>query len=85
MSVKNVIDKKMPALSSFYRNARDYINWKFSTPTTTGSGFRMYTGNTQEGGYGEAKEIEKFKSVIEKCDVFLDIGANVGFFHTYIT
>lgn len=80
MSIKSFIYKRRPELavaSEFYGAYRDFRKAGFRK---TPYGFMMAGPKTMQEGSYEARETKIIIECLKKADVFIDIGANIGYY-----
>ena len=76
--VKPLIDH-IPLVGNFYRTMRDSIP-RFKEFTMTPLGFKFDGDPGMENGTFEVEEVELVKQFFKEVDVFVNIGANIGFY-----
>lgn len=77
--LRAMIDTHTPALARTYRRARDTLQASRFKPEPTGLGFSILRG----GEYANrlvGTELPAFQRCVVDVDLFVDVGANVGFF-----
>ena len=77
--LRGLIDTHTPALARAYRRARDTLQASRFKPEPTGLGFSILRG----GEYANrlvGTELPAFQRCVVDADLFVDVGANVGFF-----
>jgi FkbM family methyltransferase len=77
--LRALVDTHTPALARAYRRARDTLNASRFKPEPTGLGFSILRG----GEYANrlvGTELPAFQRCVVEADLFVDVGANVGFF-----
>lgn len=74
-----LIDRFFPILGSFYRTWRDTQS-QLRRFKVTPYGFKFAGNNAMETGNFELKETEILIKSLADTDVFIDVGANVGFY-----
>lgn len=68
-----------PKLAATYRQLRD--TWKaFEKPRATPMGFRFAGHKAMQQGTFEPQETRLFQSLMERIDVLINVGANVGYY-----
>lgn len=68
-----------PQLAMTYRYARD--TWKlYDKPRTTPMGFKMVGNSLMQHGEYEPDETALVKKILQYTDVFINIGANIGYY-----
>ena len=71
--------ERVPALAKYYRYLRDKRQ-SGRKPIMTPMGFKMIGEISMEKGVYEPVETEVFKRLIKRADLFIDAGANVGYY-----
>ena len=71
--------KKFPAITHAARIMID-ISLKIQKPTTTPYGFKLTGNKLMRRGIFESRETEIVKSFLEKSNVFINVGANIGYY-----
>jgi FkbM family methyltransferase len=77
--LRALIDTHTPSLARAYRRARDTFQASRFKPEPTGLGFSILRG----GEYANrlvGTELPAFQRCVAEADLFVDVGANVGFF-----
>lgn len=78
--MKSFIKKHLPFIANIYRKARDNFQL-IRAPRRTPMGFRMSGGNVaMQIGTFEREEVRIFEEIIKDIDIFIDAGANVGYY-----
>ena len=80
MSIKAFIDKNFPFIVKRIRKKRDENKFAKSKFSKTAYGFSFIGNKNQIESRLETGEIETLKKYINETDVFIDIGANCGFY-----
>jgi len=70
----------MPGLASLLRFIRDSYQYATMRPKLTEFGFKMLGKDDLDTSRIQSSEYSTFKSLLSECDVFADVGANVGLF-----
>lgn len=78
--VKQFADTVLPGASRAYRRVRDYARFKRLKPYQTTFGFSLYGDAGLDTSRTDEYEAPIFLSLLEKTDVVIDVGANVGLF-----
>jgi FkbM family methyltransferase len=66
-------------LKNFERSLRFY--WKSLKPAPiTPYGFKLYGSRAMQDGRFEPLETKLFKKILPRCDAFINVGANVGYY-----
>ena len=74
-----LVDRVLPQLGSFYRMWRDSKS-QMRKPKTTPYGFKFAGNDAMEIGKFEPKETQILIKQLTNTDVFVDVGANLGFY-----
>ena len=77
--VKPLIER-FPRVSALYRDLRDALPARFGEPATTTWGFRLVGLESMRSGDFEPEEMRFIESELASTDVFVDVGANIGYF-----
>jgi FkbM family methyltransferase len=84
--MKKLMDKilkfviyRLPVIAFFLRRVRDKIN-NSRKPTQTEFGFLLKGNKMMEAGNFEVEETRLIRKLICKIDVFINIGANIGYY-----
>src|SRR5690349_10944063 len=77
--LKRFIDHRLPAVARRCRKSLDAYRLARARPQPSGLGFTMYRGNEFANRLVGA-ELPAFAAALDGIDLFVDIGANVGFF-----
>lgn len=82
LSVKSFrsIVNRFPAAAGLYRHLRDRKNLAREVEYRSNLGFRFNGLDAMERGDFESKETKIFDAAIEKFDMFVNIGANTGYY-----
>ncbi|MDQ3363881.1 MAG: FkbM family methyltransferase [Myxococcota bacterium] len=72
--------ERVPLLAESYRLVRDYVKFRRSTPKPTPLGFKLTGNRKMESGAFEPVETQLIKGELERAEVFVDVGANVGYY-----
>ena len=76
--IKPVVER-FPRLAVLYRNIRD--SWDSGCdPHDTPMGFKLAGNRMMENGVFEPIETEWVKKIIKDIDVFINVGANIGYY-----
>ncbi|MFH1118148.1 MAG: FkbM family methyltransferase [Pseudomonadota bacterium] len=67
-------------VAAVYRAARDELRWACRKFVETPLGFRLAGSPRMQAGTFEPDEVALITAELTKADVFVDVGANVGFF-----
>jgi FkbM family methyltransferase len=76
---KPLVERTFPRLSTVYRATRDSLS-TLDAPPMTKLGFHFKGSAAMQDGSFEPAEVELVKKHLEAADVFVNIGANVGFY-----
>lgn len=79
MMAKSVVEQRFPLLATAYRHVRDERRL-LRSPKRTPWGFSLAGNRAMEDGTFESAEVEIFRKLIEHADVFIDVGANIGYY-----
>lgn len=77
--VKPVVENFLPGAATGYRLVRDLYH-AFRTPHQTALGFKFAGPRLMERGLFETAETPLIKRILARTDVFINIGANVGYY-----
>ncbi len=72
--------ERIPALAISYRTIREEIAWQRQKPAITPFGFQLLGDPAMQSGEFEPEETQLFRDLVENADVFVDIGANIGYY-----
>jgi FkbM family methyltransferase len=78
--LKRSVEKYCPAIATAYRAWRDARNLKRVQSRQTAHGFHFGGNPSMEDGTFEPEETALLKKLLDKTDVFVDVGANIGFY-----
>ncbi|WP_309387652.1 FkbM family methyltransferase [Cerasicoccus frondis] len=85
--IKKLVEARLPALGIAYRRLRDDWIYARTKPYESKIGLTIYGDTSRYFTAGDAisdrldsHEIESFQAKLERADVFVDIGANIGIF-----
>ncbi|WP_426991293.1 FkbM family methyltransferase [Methylomonas sp. CM2] len=77
-AVRTLIDR-YPKLSMSYRYLRD--SWQlYNEPVETPHGFKLIGNKAMQSGQFEIEETKLVKKLLTKCDMFINVGANIGYY-----
>ena len=82
VQLKNAIRpivERFPKVATAYRSARDGLQ-VYEAPKATPMGFRMVGNPAMQTGEFEITEVSLVKQLFKHTDVFINVGANVGFY-----
>lgn len=77
--LKKIADKFFPQLTIGYRRYRDWARIK-NKPKLTKYGFKLAGNDAMQDGTFEPNETEVVLSLLESSDLFVNIGANIGYY-----
>ena len=77
--LKNSVDQ-FPDIANLYRTLRDELVFHRQKPVRIPLGFWFYGDRSMELGLFEPDETALIMEILEDVDVFIDIGANVGYY-----
>ncbi len=77
-SLKNAIEGT--SLATIYRSVRDDWQWRRSRFVQTPFGYRFAGREDMQAGDFEPDETALIKSCLDDVDVFVDVGANIGWY-----
>ena len=72
--------ERYPALAFAYRTIRDAWALQQQKPQATPHGFKLVGNRAMQAGTFEAEETALVKQYLGNAEVFVDIGANIGFY-----
>jgi FkbM family methyltransferase len=72
--------EKVPIVADTYRLLRDYVKFRTSTPRELPLGFKLMGHPKMVSGNYELEETEVIGGALEHADVFVDVGANIGYY-----
>ena len=78
-SLKGFVDKKFPYLAWAYRFFRAE-RYEFIEPKNTPMGFKFNGDKAMENGSFEPTETKLFYKILNKVDVCINVGANIGYY-----
>jgi FkbM family methyltransferase len=67
-------------LAAIYRAARDEWQWARSSPVQTPFGYQLCGRQDMQNGAFEPEETALIRNYLNDADVFVDVGANIGYF-----
>lgn len=71
--------ERFPLLAMTYRYLRD--NWQtFEEPKDTSLGFKFVGNKIMSNGKFEIEETKLFKQIINNVEIFINVGANIGYY-----
>lgn len=77
--VRTAIERN-PAVAVSYRTIRDELAWRKQEAVETPFNFRFVGDASMQSGTFEPEETELMRNYLSNADVFVDIGANIGFY-----
>ena len=77
------IDDQWPWLGRKYRYWRDHLAWDTRRPTDTNLGFSLYASGDYAGDEIITNEVRFLKTMLSTARIFVDVGANIGFFSCF--
>ncbi len=78
ITIRSIIER-IPALAIFYRNMRDLLDQR-KAPSRTSWGFSFAGHDAMAQGSFEPQETKEVLSLLAEAEVFVNIGANVGYY-----
>ncbi|MCG2775339.1 MAG: hypothetical protein L6406_06610 [Desulfobacterales bacterium] len=78
--LKDQIKKIFPGIVLAYHEYRNKKYYRRMQPKRFALGFQLIGSRAMQDGTFEPLETDIIRSILEKSDVFIDIGANVGYF-----
>jgi len=72
--------ERRPFAANTYRAIRAEWEWCRMKPESTPFGFRLAGNRSMQNGQFEPEETRLIRSHLPDCDVFVDVGANIGFY-----
>jgi len=72
--------EKMPLVAESYRLLRDYLKFRTASPRDLPQGFKLMGDPKMISGHYEAEETRVVTENLGDADVFVDIGANIGYY-----
>lgn len=78
-NILKTLIEPFPAAASFYRNSRDFLD-RNKPSRQTPWGFKIAGNDAMALGKFEPEETEKIRSLLEHADLFVNIGANIGYY-----
>jgi FkbM family methyltransferase len=74
------IVERYPFLAFAYRTIRDSWVMNSQQPKITPEGFRLIGRSDMQEGSFEPEQTAVIKQSLKKCEVFIDVGANIGYY-----
>jgi FkbM family methyltransferase len=72
--------ERIPAFAKLYRLLRDELQWRRTEMVETPHGFRFRGDESMQNGTFEPSETHLIVKLLERADLFVDVGAYVGFY-----
>lgn len=72
--------ERIPALAFTYRTLRDAYKFHRQRPLATPFGFMFFGNTVMQAGTYEPEETTFIRNLLDDTDVFVDIGANIGYY-----
>jgi FkbM family methyltransferase len=72
--------ERVPLIAESYRLLRDYLKFRTSTPRELAHGFKLMGHGKMTSGRYELDETKIIAAGLSNVDVFVDIGANIGYY-----
>jgi FkbM family methyltransferase len=79
-ALRRRITRLCPGCAAMYDRVRDWYYYRSMRCHQTRWGFALYGDPDLAAIREESGEIGHFNALLERCDMFVDVGANVGFF-----
>ena len=77
--IKKIIDIRFPKVAMYYRCIRDNCQI-LKKPKETSMGFKFIGNRSMEEGRFEPEETKIVIKLLEKVDIFINVGANIGYY-----
>jgi FkbM family methyltransferase len=74
------VDSLLPGVGYRYRILRDWYHSLYQTRIATGEGFTLTRHSAVASGSFEPEQTELCRELLQDTDVFVDVGANVGYY-----
>lgn len=78
-SLAKAVIGRFPRVAMGYRSMRDEIH-NLKASEVTPWGFTLVGSSLMASGSFELRETESFRELIQECDLFVNVGANVGYY-----
>lgn len=78
--LKPLVEAHAPILASIYRRWRDASMFQRMMPVQTPLGFKLGGNLQMQEGTFEPESVVIIRKLLQKADVFIDIGANIGYY-----
>lgn len=78
-AAKPLIEKRFPSLAMAYRYIRDNRQI-LDEPRETPMGFKLIGNSSMEKGVFEPDETEIVKRILERVDIVVNVGSNIGYY-----
>jgi len=75
-----LIERRAPLLANLYRVMRDEVRFLRQRPLMTPDGLYLAGNRAMQEGSFEPDEQQLLRERLREADVFIDVGANIGFF-----
>jgi FkbM family methyltransferase len=79
-TLRPVVDRWLPGVSTVYREFRDHRAFLRQSPIPTAYGVKLMGHAGMEAGVFEPRETEVARRRLADADVFVDVGANIGLY-----
>ena len=79
-SLRSFVERRSPLGAALYRSLRDHVAAARLTPRRTVEGFLLAADEAMLNGAFEPDERRIAQRLLPLCDVFVDVGANVGLY-----
>jgi FkbM family methyltransferase len=77
---RTLVDRYLPRVARVYRRARDGWALRRLRPTRTPHGYVVFGDRGQVGYRVASGELERMAQLLRGCEVFIDVGANIGLY-----
>ena len=78
--IRSFVERRVPVAAAIYRSARERIGELKARPRRTPEGFRLLGDGSMHDGTFEPEERRLVGRLLSEADVFVDVGANVGYY-----
>ena len=78
-SLRKLVLEHFPRLIMIYRFLSDSLH-VLKEPKKTPMGFKLIGNRSMEDGTFECEEVEIVKKCLGEADIFINIGANIGYY-----
>ena len=79
-SMRDLVERRWPLLATVYRTVREEFRFARQTMVRTADGFLLAGDASMQSGVFEPEERRILQHELAAADVFVDIGANIGFY-----